>query len=215
MLAAPGYWPRFAAGRGRVRCVKLLAKQGPGLNELTRYRYDVVMHLDELPGPAFSGPRILWGRDASSLQDISLMLRDKNSDNLAVFGIPDGRTVEDRCLLREIAKQYRERPALTFAALRREARAMRKSLSSPTPEDLGRLAAACGMRAEIHVEPRPAGGFLTAVFFPADAAAPCFPLEGPDLCTFREECTSQQRNPPGNLFAACNHQDVALRLTNR
>ncbi|MFE9426975.1 amino acid adenylation domain-containing protein [Kitasatospora sp. NPDC006697] len=89
--------PRLFADLGellpRIGSVRVLPKRGTADNELIRYRYDVVITLDE-PEPAADWPEA--GHDLPALEDL---LRAERPDRLLVRRVPNSRLGEDSALL--------------------------------------------------------------------------------------------------------------------
>ncbi|WP_410614837.1 amino acid adenylation domain-containing protein [Amycolatopsis sp. lyj-109] len=79
--------PEFFAGLDGV-AADIRVKRGRAVNELTQYRYDVVLR----PGTAEPVPAetLTWGTDVSSVDEVVARLRD----GLRVEGVPNGRITE-------------------------------------------------------------------------------------------------------------------------
>lgn len=124
-VAAEGSGPRFATSDVRL-------KRGTHHNELTRYRYDVVLRrtmeapsrTGEARTPTGAVAELLWGADVRTLDDVADALRDRARDAVPVrvAGVPNARLAED---LRASGGS----PA-----------------SGPDPEDLARLGERLGYR---------------------------------------------------------------------
>ncbi|MET9594748.1 amino acid adenylation domain-containing protein [Streptomyces sp. NPDC006516] len=70
-------------------------KRGDYANELSRYRYDVVLHKrPAAPVSLADVPALAWER-AGGLDGIAALLRDERPDGLRVTGIPNGRLDAD------------------------------------------------------------------------------------------------------------------------
>ncbi|MDV5142802.1 amino acid adenylation domain-containing protein [Streptomyces sp. SBC-4] len=74
-------------------------KRGTHHNELTRYRYDVVLRgTGEAPSPRTGAvAELLWGADVRTLDDVADALRDRAPDAVPVrvAGVPNARLAED------------------------------------------------------------------------------------------------------------------------
>jgi amino acid adenylation domain-containing protein len=73
--------------------VELLMKRGRADNELTRYRYDVILRLEEAPD--FEEERLAWKTDALSIAALRERLRRGGSSAIRVVGIPNRRLARD------------------------------------------------------------------------------------------------------------------------
>lgn len=91
-VAAEGSGPLFAACDVRL-------KRGTHHNELTRYRYDVVLrrNRDAPSSAAGAVTELLWGADVRTLADVAEVLRDRAPDSVPVrvAGVPNARLAED------------------------------------------------------------------------------------------------------------------------
>src|SRR5262249_53061368 len=64
------------AGLDRVSRVQVQLKRGHHHNELTRFRYDVILEIGAAPAPAAACDSLDWGRQLSSVEQVSRLLRD-------------------------------------------------------------------------------------------------------------------------------------------
>ena len=77
----------------------MLLKRGHLINELTKYRYDVVLHVaNEAPR---SVPEVWldWEQHELSVASIRLMLENEAPEVLGVVHVPNGRLAGDLLLL--------------------------------------------------------------------------------------------------------------------
>ncbi|MFK8850910.1 amino acid adenylation domain-containing protein [Streptomyces sp. Ac-502] len=93
LLVAPGFFTALPHGPlPGVSAVDLRVKRGRHHNELSRYRYDVVLRKG--PAPAVSladAPRVRWGSEVPGLPSLAERLRTGRPDALRVSGMPNGR----------------------------------------------------------------------------------------------------------------------------
>ena len=79
--------PEFFAGLDGV-AADIRVKRGRGVNELTQYRYDVVLR------PGTAEPQLVetlvWGTEVSTMDQVA----DRLTDGLRVNGVPNGRTTD-------------------------------------------------------------------------------------------------------------------------
>ncbi|MFF2028324.1 methyltransferase, partial [Streptomyces sp. NPDC058171] len=89
LLLDPGFFTAWAAGRSEAVGVDVRWKRGVAHNELTRHRYDVVLHKAPVqPLSLDRTPVLVWGRDVDdwdALGDVALPVR--------VSGVPNARVV--------------------------------------------------------------------------------------------------------------------------
>ncbi|MGY3677841.1 SAM-dependent methyltransferase [Streptomyces sp. TE33382] len=123
-VTAEGGGPRFATCDVRV-------KRGTHHNELTRYRYDVVLRRadDALPRTG-AVTELLWGTDVRTLDELAGILRDhaREAAPVRVAGVPNARLAED---------------------LRASGRSPHSRAEPEDPEDLARLGERLGYRAVV------------------------------------------------------------------
>ncbi|MEV5595225.1 non-ribosomal peptide synthase/polyketide synthase [Streptomyces sp. NPDC052496] len=96
LLVAPGFFAALPDGPLPAVCaVDLRVKRGRYHNELSRYRYDVVLR----KGPArvvslADAPRVRWGSEVPGLPSLARRLRTGRPGMLRVSGIPNARLLD-------------------------------------------------------------------------------------------------------------------------
>jgi amino acid adenylation domain-containing protein len=159
--ALPGRMPRIASAR-------LLLKRGRAESEMTRFRHDVVLRLDDPeragdePAPSRSDD---WSGSRMALGDLRAALSGGRRSAWRVHGIPNARVLPFVLASRWLRKEGYEG---TAQALRREVAA--RAAGAVHPEDVWQMAEANGMSAEL--TPSAAGEELfDALFAPRSEAA--------------------------------------------
>ncbi|WP_437972165.1 amino acid adenylation domain-containing protein [Sorangium sp. So ce260] len=87
----------FHALRGQipgVEHVEVWLKRGSGADEMTRFRYDVVLHVGAAPEPVAVGRSLDWAA-AEGLAGVERAVREEGSLGLEVLGIPNARVHAD------------------------------------------------------------------------------------------------------------------------
>ncbi|MEU0163840.1 phosphopantetheine-binding protein, partial [Streptomyces sp. NPDC006261] len=100
LLLEPGFFTAWAAARSEVVGVDVRWKRGAAHNELTRHRFDVVLHKAPVrPLPLAGVPALTWGRDITDLDalggDVGLPVR--------VVGVPNARLGAEVAAARAVA----------------------------------------------------------------------------------------------------------------
>ncbi|MDQ0687732.1 amino acid adenylation domain-containing protein [Streptomyces achromogenes] len=99
LLLDPGFFAAWAAGRPEAVGVDVRWKRGAAHNELTRHRYDVVLHKTPAQPLQLAGvPVLTWGRDIETweaLGDVALPVR--------VSGVPNARLTGEVAAARAMA----------------------------------------------------------------------------------------------------------------
>ncbi|MEZ7154951.1 amino acid adenylation domain-containing protein [Streptomyces sp. MAD19A] len=98
LLVAPAFFDALPESGIAAYCADLQVKRGTYDNELTRYRYDVVLR--PAPDPArgagepvslADAPRLDWLREAGGLDGLAERLRSSRTPSLRVTGVPNAR----------------------------------------------------------------------------------------------------------------------------
>jgi non-ribosomal peptide synthase protein (TIGR01720 family) len=102
LLVAPEFFTAFAAcAADRVTGVDLRLKRARHHNELSRHRYDAVLHtapLDAAPAATV----LRWGTDASDLPALEALLAARRPERLTVTGVPDLRVAAELAAARAL-----------------------------------------------------------------------------------------------------------------
>jgi len=106
LLLAPEFFTELAAGLPGTAC-SIRTRRGRGHNELTRHRYDVVLHRGPVrPGPGLlpvgDAPTLLWGMQVGDLDELARHLREQRPGLLRVARVPDARLAGERAALRAL-----------------------------------------------------------------------------------------------------------------
>lgn len=107
----PRFFGALTARWPRLGSVRVLPKRGTADNELTRYRYDVVLTVvgerpaDDGPGagPAGPPPEREWQAEGLDADGLDALLGAERSDRLVLRGIPNARLAEDLRLLARLS----------------------------------------------------------------------------------------------------------------
>ncbi|AXE88333.1 Gramicidin S synthase 2 [Streptomyces sp. Go-475] len=98
LLISPEYFTALAARSPRVTGVEILPRRGRHRNEMSLYRYDVVLHVGDRP--AAPGPEVVtWGEQVHDLASLSALLDHRGPDALLVRGVANDRLTRDNELL--------------------------------------------------------------------------------------------------------------------
>ncbi|MEU9946645.1 AMP-binding protein, partial [Streptomyces lavendulae] len=96
--------PEFFAGlAGPGSVVDVRTKDGGYDNELTRYRYDVVLRPQGTAAVSVdAAPQLLWGRDLSGVDALAAELSGSRPEQLRVVGVPSARLAGHLAALRTL-----------------------------------------------------------------------------------------------------------------
>ncbi|HEY0782280.1 MAG TPA: condensation domain-containing protein, partial [Thermoanaerobaculia bacterium] len=142
LIVDPAFFVELAERLPVVRRVELLPKRGRARNELTRFRYDAMLHVGEGTAQAVTERWVDWHGEALSLGELQRRLENDPPARLALSGITDARLVDVVALAGALASDS----AADVAALRRMAGepAARAATEAIEPEALLALARELG-----------------------------------------------------------------------
>ncbi|MEV6395083.1 methyltransferase [Streptomyces sp. NPDC051907] len=178
LLVDPGYFTDLAAALPRVAHVAVLPKRGRSDTEMTRYRYDVVIRLDRIPGGA--APAIEWTPWAERRPDaaeVRRILVEERPESLGLLDVPNSRTAADHAAAELLARP--DGPATAEEALKAARAAVGRTVD---PEDLFALGDELPYAVRLSwARSQPDGGYDVAIVRSAPdggpAPEPRFPSE--------------------------------------
>ncbi|MEU9188406.1 amino acid adenylation domain-containing protein, partial [Streptomyces sp. NPDC048484] len=160
LLVDPDFFTALSAALPRVTGVDLRLQRGEYHNEMTRHRYDVVLHTRADLSDLARVPAFRWGDDVSGPAGLAELLAARSPAPLRVIGMPNGRLAGEAAATR----------ALGEGLSPREAAALLADGSGLDPEHLHGLAAEAGYRAVVTWSGDLADDRMEAVFMPAAEA---------------------------------------------
>ncbi|MEU7202995.1 non-ribosomal peptide synthase/polyketide synthase [Streptomyces sp. NPDC045470] len=98
LLVDPDFFPALPATVPDIGAVDLRLKRGAYHNELSRYRYDVVLRRAPLPAPArpfADAPTLPWHPGLGGAAEIAALLAERRPDRLRLTGIPNARLADE------------------------------------------------------------------------------------------------------------------------
>ncbi len=93
LVIDPAFFPALRQHLPRIRHAQALAKRGRFRNELSQFRYDVVLRLDEEEAP-LDPPCLDWQEEGLSLETLQLLLTQGAPESLGLVRVPDARVQE-------------------------------------------------------------------------------------------------------------------------
>lgn len=91
LVLDPALFETLRAANPRISHIDIQWKHGQAVNELTRYRYEVVLHVEGVHQPARSSLDLDWSRDNLSVERIGETLAHADADMVTVRGVPNAR----------------------------------------------------------------------------------------------------------------------------
>lgn len=99
LLAAPGLFAALARELPAVRAVDVRVRRGIHHNELTRYRYDAVLHTAAPVADLTDAPALRWGHEIPGLEEFERYVEDRRPATLRLTGIPNRRVHDEHTAL--------------------------------------------------------------------------------------------------------------------
>ncbi|MEH1937181.1 MAG: amino acid adenylation domain-containing protein [Nostoc sp.] len=88
----------------RISHVQIQLKQGYAQTEMSRFRYDVILHLDQIDTPVAETQWLDWQTEQLNLETIERILTTQQPDLIGIKNIPNARLTSEIALLEEIAQ---------------------------------------------------------------------------------------------------------------
>ena len=89
----------------QISQVEIKLKRGHHHNELTRFRYDVVLHIDSAFLQPLDNLSLDWQEDHLTMASLRQILREKEPEHLTVSRIPDARLAKEIKLVEWLAQE--------------------------------------------------------------------------------------------------------------
>ncbi|MEA5576036.1 amino acid adenylation domain-containing protein [Anabaena sp. UHCC 0451] len=95
LCVKPEFFLKIAEEFPEVNHVEVLLKTGNSANELTKFRYDVVIHLGEKKTTSVEIPWLDWRKENLNRQRVQHILRHQRPQYLGIASIPNSRLAKD------------------------------------------------------------------------------------------------------------------------
>ena len=135
LVIDPAYFRALEDALPSIGRVEIQLKRGRYENELTKFRYDVVLHLGNLQSAKPEERTYHWDADLSSVDDLRRVLHASEADLLRVKGVPNARLFSS---LKKVAALSDQPSTMTLGAFRDLASTL-NNRSGVEPEDLWSL----------------------------------------------------------------------------
>lgn len=89
----------------QISRVEIQLKRGRACNELTKFRYDVILHIDKAPVPRVAGRWLEWPKGSSDVGELRRLLADTKPEILGITGLLNARCMQDVRLLKLIGSE--------------------------------------------------------------------------------------------------------------
>lgn len=112
LILAPAFFEILASHIPQISSVEIQLKRGHHHNELTKYRYDALLHIgDSQTTQDASVPWYTWNQQVSSVSDAQQIWAQATHPTLGLSDVPNLRLSEDRSIL-ELLDKYDDETAV-------------------------------------------------------------------------------------------------------
>jgi hypothetical protein len=165
LVLSPAFFLALRQRIPGISRIEIRPRDGRADNEMTRYRYDAILHVGNAEEPTLAVPFEDWLSHCHTRPQIASLLQERRRP-FGISRIPNAR-VERDIAASEILS--REDPSATVAALKREVNEM--PLRGIHPEDLSDLCAQAGFRLRLSWAACRGDGSYDACFLPVNGTA--------------------------------------------
>ncbi len=180
LLIDPEFFDAVRQRWPQITHVEIQLKRGRALNELTRFRYDVVLHVGEHPTPRVDCAWLDWKKQDLSVESLAEILENTQPEMLGLTRVPNARLRTEAAALEWLNGEEGE---ATVGALRKQL-IETSTVKAIEPEDLWQLEQDLPYQIEIRASKAAADGICDVVLRRrnaegrvADFAVPRFPGE--------------------------------------
>ncbi|MGI9292116.1 MAG: amino acid adenylation domain-containing protein [Gammaproteobacteria bacterium] len=135
LLIDPAVFAALTAEIPRISQVHFQLKRGNALNELTRFRYDVIIEVGDRKESSRSPDYIDWKKAGLSLRKLEGLLNKDHANGLLIRGIPNARLVQDAWAM----ERFSDAGDQTVSALRTDIE--NRNFAAVEPEEIYSLMA--------------------------------------------------------------------------
>src|SRR5581483_8227101 len=100
LIVDPEFFTALRRRVPQISRIEIQLKRGRAHNELTRFRYDVVLHVGDHPSPKVDCAWLDWGKQGLTPQLLREILQKTKPDMLGVTAVPNARLQRDVAALR-------------------------------------------------------------------------------------------------------------------
>ena len=201
LLVDPAFFQLLQRSLPQIGHVQVFLKRGRTLNELTRFRYDVLIRKEATEVTKQTSLSWQWGQEVESLLQVQTYLQTQAPESLSIQHIPNRRVEEDLQVVSWVFGEYKQEiqtVGMFWEELKQESRC------GLDPEDVWELGERLGYRVEIFWSNAENGGVFDVAF-----------QKGLDIQTSRHESDSApvQEVFPDNLWLKYVNNPLQGRIT--
>ena len=159
LVIDPAFFMALKKHLPQINHVEILHKRGRFHNEMSQYRYDVVLHIGAETGSPASIPWQDWGQQNLTLSSLRQLLSEEMPEALGVSGVPNARILRDVQAYELLLSRKDIDTVDKFGSVMRE-----MSAQGVDPEDLWSLGDSLPYRVDVLVSPAAAQGCYDVAF---------------------------------------------------
>ncbi|BAY73747.1 amino acid adenylation domain protein [Nostoc linckia NIES-25] len=95
LVIDPAFFTALKQHLPKISHVDILLERGCSQNELTKFRYDVILHVDDKPVPTADIPWLDWSKQEVTLSSVRQMLEETAPQFLGLTHVPNARVIAD------------------------------------------------------------------------------------------------------------------------
>ena len=142
LVIDPAFFAALKSRLPRISDAQVCVKRGTRTNELTKFRYDIVLHVDSAMPASQSVQRVEWPQETATVEWLRQWLIENRPVAVNLRGVPNERVISEARAAELLGAQESTATAVEL----RERSAAERGVN---PEDLWTLGAELGYRVEI------------------------------------------------------------------
>lgn len=146
LLIDPNFFEALKTYLPRISRAEVQLKRGRFRNELTKFRYDVTLHITAEPARKVDGRRLNWQSEQWDIDRLREFLRENKPEILGITGVPNARIAEDLKTLQAVTSKSN---LMSSGELRKALQESNGLDETVEPEDLWKLGDELGYAVEI------------------------------------------------------------------
>jgi amino acid adenylation domain-containing protein len=146
LLIDPNFFAALKTHLPRISRAEVQLKRGRYRNELTKFRYDVTLHIAAEPVRKVDGRHLHWQTEQWDIARLRQFLLENEPESMGITGIPNARVAEE---LKSLQMIHAENDLLSVGELRRTIQESSGSADTVEPEDLWALGDELGYAVEV------------------------------------------------------------------
>lgn len=146
LLIDPNFFEALKTHLPRISRVEVQLKRGRYRNELTKFRYDVTLHIGAEPARKVDGPRLNWQSEQLDTEKLRALLLENKPEIIGITGVPNARIAAELKTLQVVNSKNN---LMSSGELRKALQESDGGEETVEPEDLWILGDELGYAVEI------------------------------------------------------------------